>query len=118
MNGSPTALIARLTNINLCTIRKLLRKVYKRISLRYYKNFAKLGGKKIIVEIDESKFGKRKYHKGHHVEGMRAFGMVERTAIKRKLIIPVPDRKGYTLLHVLKRFVNPESIIYSDCWKG
>ncbi len=44
--------------------------------------------------------------------------MVERTAAKRKLIIPVPDRKGYTLLHVLKRFVNPESIIYSDCWKG
>lgn len=22
-----------------------------------------------VVEIDESKYGKRKYHKGHHVEG-------------------------------------------------
>jgi hypothetical protein len=94
MNGSPTSLIARLTNINLCTIRKLLCKVYKRISLRYYKNFTKLGGKDIIVEIDESKFGKRKYHKGHHVEGVWAFGIVERIAAKRKLIIPVPDEKA------------------------
>ena len=27
------------------------------------------GGKNVIVEIDESKFGKRKPHRGHHVEG-------------------------------------------------
>lgn len=40
--------------------------------------------------------------------------MVERTAVKRKLIIKVPDGKGYTLLQVLKRFVNHESIIYPD----
>ncbi len=29
----------------------------------------KIRGKGQIVEIDESKFGKRKYHCGHHVEG-------------------------------------------------
>ena len=29
----------------------------------------KIGGEGKRVQIDESKFGKRKYHKGHRVEG-------------------------------------------------
>jgi hypothetical protein len=33
-----------------------------------------------IVEVDESKFGKRKYHRGHRVEGVWVIGGVERTA--------------------------------------
>ena len=33
-----------------------------------------IGGNGIEVEIDESKFGKRKYHKGHAVEGQWVFG--------------------------------------------
>ena len=32
-----------------------------------------LGGEGEIVEIDESKFGKRRFHKGHHVEGQWVF---------------------------------------------
>ncbi|KAM0688071.1 Phosphotyrosine-binding domain [Conglomerata obtusa] len=39
---------------------------------------AMVGGPGIIVEIDESKFGRSKYHRGHAVEGVWIVGMVER----------------------------------------
>lgn len=39
-----------------------------------------IGGPGIIVQIDESKIGKRKYHKGHRVEGQWVFGGIEEGA--------------------------------------
>jgi hypothetical protein len=40
---------------------------------------APIEGEGIIVEIDESKFGKRKYIRGHRVEGIWVVGGVEIT---------------------------------------
>uniref|UniRef100_A0A146M924 Uncharacterized protein n=1 Tax=Lygus hesperus TaxID=30085 RepID=A0A146M924_LYGHE len=37
-----------------------------------------LGGIGTVVEIDESKVGKRKYHRGRVVEGKWVFGLIER----------------------------------------
>ena len=34
----------------------------------------KIGGNSIEIEVDESKFGKRKYYHGHRVEGQWVFG--------------------------------------------
>jgi len=36
-----------------------------------------LGGPNKTVEIDESKFGRRKYHRGHSDKGQWVFGGVE-----------------------------------------
>lgn len=52
---------------------------------------AKLGGPGITVEIDESKFGKRKYHRGKRVEGQWIFGAYER-GTGNVLMMAVEDR--------------------------
>lgn len=75
-----------------------------------------IGGHGIIVEIDESKIGKRKYHRGHPVEGQWVFGGVERETNKC-FIVPVQDRSKETLLPLIKKYVRPGSVIISDFWK-
>ena len=51
----------------------------------------KIGGPNIIVEIDESKFGKVKYHRCHRVGGIWIVGGVERTAEKSVCFIIAND---------------------------
>lgn len=50
-------------------------------------------GNRIIVEVDESKFGKRKSHKGHRMEGVWVVGGVERTPERKIFVTTVEDRK-------------------------
>ena len=51
----------------------------------YVDNPKQIGGCGKHVEIDESKFGKRKHWRGHHVEGAWVFGGVERERVERFL---------------------------------
>ena len=51
----------------------------------------KLDGPNTTVEIDESNFGRPKYHGGHPVKGQWVFGGVQRGSGKT-FLVPVPDR--------------------------
>jgi hypothetical protein len=51
----------------------------------------KIGGPNKTVEIDDSKFGRRKYNWGNKVKGQRVFSGVERKPGK-PFLVPVPDR--------------------------
>ena len=42
-----------------------------------------IGGEGIMVEIDESKLGRRKYNRGHRVDGILVVGGIEKTPEKR-----------------------------------
>ncbi|KCZ80204.1 hypothetical protein H312_02384, partial [Anncaliia algerae PRA339] len=64
------------------------------------------------------KFGRRKYYRGHKVEGVWVLGMVERTLRRRIILISLENRKSQTLINIIKKYVHPESFIYTDCWKG
>ena len=77
-----------------------------------------IGGPGVVVEIDESKFGKRKYNKGHRVDGAWVFGGVELTPDRRFFAVVVPDRTRATLLPIIKAHIAPGSIIRSDFWKA
>ena len=83
----------------------------------YILNAEPLGGPGEIVEIDESKFGKRKYHRGHHVEGQWVFGGYQRSD-GRVFMVPVEDRSKDTLLPIIQDWIKPGTTIISDCWKA
>jgi transposase-like protein len=78
----------------------------------------RIGGEGVIVEIDESKFGKRKYHRGHRVEGVWVVGGVELTPQRKCFLIVVPNRSATTLHTIIEEYVIPGSIVYTDCWAG
>jgi transposase-like protein len=77
----------------------------------------KIGGDEKIVEIDESKFGKRKYNKGKRVEGQWVFGGIERDSNKM-FMVSVPNRTKETLFEILEKYVEKGTTIYSDCWSA
>jgi hypothetical protein len=66
-----------------------------------------IGGNKIIIEIDESKF-----------HDFWIFGGIERTNQKKCFFVIVNDRNKQTLRKLIKKHIRPRSIIYSDSWKA
>ena len=77
----------------------------------------KIGGPGVIVEIDESKFGKRKYHRGRRLEGRWVFGGVERGS-RRSFFQVVESPSKEVLLDVIKTWILPGTTVISDCWQA
>jgi hypothetical protein len=68
----------------------------------------------VLLKTDESKFGKRKYNKGHKVGGVWVVGAVERES--RKIVFQhVEKRDAQTLNLFCKKYINKLSPILSDC---
>ncbi|KYM95299.1 hypothetical protein ALC62_14052 [Cyphomyrmex costatus] len=76
-----------------------------------------LGGRDVIVEVDEAKVDRRKYNRGRIIGGQWVFGALERSS-KRFFIVPVKNRTAQTLTKIIEERIAPGSIIYSDSWKG
>jgi len=76
-----------------------------------------IGGAGKFVEIDESKFGKRKYHRGKRVEGVWVFGGIELES-KRCFLEVVEDRSVAKLIPLIKKYIRPETTIILDCWRA
>ena len=74
-----------------------------------------IGGPGKEVEIDESKFGKRKYNRGRAVEGHWVFGGMERGS-GDSFLVEVAKRDAATLLPIIAQHVQPGTVVYSDKW--
>ena len=70
------------------------------------------------IEVDESYFGgTRKGKRGRGAAGkVPVFGLLKRGGRVYTKIIP--DAKSETLLPIIERKIIPDSIVYSDCWRG
>ncbi len=70
------------------------------------------------IEVDESYFGgTRKGKRGRGARGkVPVFGLLKRGGKVYTKIIP--DASTATLMPIIARKVIPDSIVYSDCWKG
>ena len=66
-----------------------------------------IGGPGKVIEIGESKFGRRKYNRGRYQEGHWVFGGVERGS-RDAFMVEVPDRSANTLLPLIRQYVRPE----------
>ena len=76
-----------------------------------------IGGPGVEVEIDESKFGRRKYHRGRDVEGHWVFGGTKRIT-GQSFLVEVEKRDAATLLPIISQYIRPGSVVYSDEWRA
>ena len=78
----------------------------------------KLGGPGEIVQIDESLFNRRKYHRGRIVREQKwVFGIYD-TNLKQGILQFVEDRKAVALLPIIQEYVVAGTTIWSDKWKA
>ena len=85
---------------------------------------AKIGGPGIEVEVDESKFAKRKYHRGHRVGSKDwVLGGIEKhtrpTELKKQYFaVIVEDRSRTTIEPIFCQYNQEGSIVSSNFWKA
>lgn len=118
-----------LAGMNNCTIGKVTGNSNNTVisMMRYFRQLVcdsldledcTVGGEGVVVEIDEAKFGKRKFNVGHKVDGAWVLGGIERTPERRVFLVEVPNRAESTLLDVVSRHVLCGSIVHTDCFRS
>lgn len=104
----------KLSSGSVCKWTKRVRRMCAEKICREERN---IGGKEVIVEVDETKMGKRKYNRGHRVEGVWVIVGIERREGKAFFAVDVEKRDYETIKVIFQKYIHPESIVYTDGWK-
>lgn len=84
-----------------------------------YEEDGRIGGPGHVVEIDETKVGKRKYNRGRVREGCWILGMIDRDNGDYRIeICPDNKRDAKTLIPLIEKHVEKGTKIITDCHKG
>ena len=91
---------------------------FHRLRLLIYNNYNEETDFSEEVELDESYFGGvRKGKRGRGAAGkIPVFGILKRGG--KVSTVPIENAKSETLLPIIKNKVKPDSIVYTDHWKG
>ncbi|KAG1136174.1 hypothetical protein G6F38_012253 [Rhizopus arrhizus] len=102
---------------------KTLTDWYQVLQKDLQQNDCKIGGydvdgNPIVVEIDESTFGKRSYHRGHRVKGVWVVGGgVKKTPERKYFLVLLNNRNTETMDTIIQNIVADGSIVHTDCWQ-
>ena len=112
--GTPARTAADLVGVNRNTARQFYHRLRQIIARQIEQEWCFDGE----IEVDESYFGgTRKGKRGRGAAGKVAvFGILKRGGKVYTKIIP--DAKTATLLPIIRQKVVPDSIVYTDCWRG
>lgn len=114
VSGSTARTAAKLVNVNIKTAAYFFHRLREIIAAKTEGN-ALLSG---AFEVDESYFGgTRKGKRGRGAAGkVPVFGILKRGGKVYTQIIP--DAASQTLMPIIRDKIQPDSIVYSDCWRG
>lgn len=118
LNAMPTKFIQMCLGTDKKTIYTYRRKITKIMKKEFKRLKWRIGGKKVVIEVDESKFGKRKYNRGRMIDGVWVVGLVERTEQRKIILKKVKTKDKDTLSKIVKKYVKKGSKVFSDEWKG
>ena len=113
--GSTARTAADLTGIHRNTAVRFFHKLREKVALEQQHRSEQFCGR---VELDESYFGgHRKGKRGRGAAGKVAvFGILKREGKVYTQIIM--DAKSDTLMPIIRQKIEPDSIVYTDCWRG
>ena len=116
---NPIAYVSDQTKISTRSLTRYEEDILVASSLLVENRNSKIGGKGRVVEIDECLLHRRKYHVGRAKESGWVLGGVERprtpTEKPRIFLVSVPNRQQNTLEEYIQRWVEPGTIIITDC---
>jgi hypothetical protein len=115
---TPTSSIVQMTGCSTRTVCTFARHYRNLCSSHLTEHDDYIGGPGVTVEIDESKLGKRKYNRGHVVDGAWVIGGVEDTPERKVFLRRIESRDRDTLIPIILQHVHPESIIRTDLWRS
>ena len=116
VSGSTARCAASLVGVNFKTACYYFQRLREIIAHQIEQESSEVFGGEI--EVDESYFGgTRKGKRGRGAAGkVPVFGLLKRGGRVYTKIIP--DASSATLMPIIERKVIPDSIVYSDCWRG